>query len=168
MHATFTSGAARRAAVAAARTRTPMQWSEDGTHLESGIIDQLNTLRSEIVNRRDDERGLTNPILDAFRDDATSGDMYFYVSEWLFQLARHWSEWQSPRSGTFPLEYRDPAGPVTRQEADDSGEDLAYWDIEAALDDVDPGNERHGDLQQDLIVHATAVLTRLSYFHPVP
>lgn len=75
-----------------------------------------------------------NPILDAFRDDWGSEPNAYSTHEWLFQLARHWALWQSERMGTFPLDYRDPWGPVSREESEESGEDSVYWDISDAID----------------------------------
>jgi len=109
-----------------------------------------------------------NPILLAFRE--TYDGSAYDTHEWLFQLARHWALWQSPRIGTFPLDYRDPYGPVERERSEESGEDSVYWEIEdlmygvsgtqaenADADDV----LRRGNLAQDMIVHAVAVLSRL-------
>jgi len=172
MHHTFTSGAARRADMQARYVHAPMIIKPGPTgELEFRTeVDAENETMIEQVNARHHQAGLVNPILDLFRDHTYQGDpdLGSTLSEWLFQLARHWSEWHSARIGTFPLEYRDPSGPVTKQDSLETGEDDAYWQIEAALDEVDPSNERKGDVQQDLIVHATAVLSRLSNFHPVP
>lgn len=82
-----------------------------------------------------------------------SSDPYAECSEWLFQLARHWALWQSPAIGTFPLEYRDPSGPASRDEAEETGEDRAYWEISDILRDT--GN------QERQIVHTVRVLSRL-------
>lgn len=108
-----------------------------------------------------------NPILTEFRLECDYGDLFGSSVEWLFQLARHWSEWQSPRIGTFPLDYRDLSGPATREYSEETGEDSVYWTIEAVLDDVcmhEPGSRDghdEADLVQDYIVHATAVLDRI-------
>lgn len=97
-----------------------------------------------------------NPILTEFRGDCDWGDLFGSATEWLFQLARHWSEWQSPRIGTFPYDFRDPSGPASRADSEAMGEDRVYWTLEAVLDEVEYSN-----LVQDYIVHATAVLHRI-------
>ena len=83
----------------------------------------------------------------------------FSTHEWLFQLARHWILWQSSRIGTFPLDYRDPSGPVTREDSEETGEDYDYWAIEDILNVVE--REQGSDAVQDMIVHTTKVLARL-------
>lgn len=154
MHATFTSGAARRAHLDLLRERR-------GTLSEGDIAS---------VNAEHDRRGLINPILDLFRDDGYSGspDLHGVTGEYLFQLARIWSEWQSARIGTFPLEYRDYAGPLEREHSEESGEDRAYWEITDLLStfQMDWRLRGHGTIEtadriQDFIVHATAVLDRI-------
>ena len=111
-----------------------------------------------------------NPILEAFRDEWPSEPNAYTTHEWLYQLARHWAEWQGPRIGTFPIPGTYIAGEVaTREESEESGEDRVYWEIQDALerfrkaqpsntaDDITPTAR----LIQDAIVHATAVLDRL-------
>lgn len=109
----------------------------------------------------------TNVILDVIRDSWDSGDPLSCGHEALFHLARHWSEWQSSRIGTFPLEYRDPSGPSDREDSERSGEDSLYWDIEDAINReianraTDPMKPEIGNAIQDMIVHATSVINRL-------
>lgn len=134
----------------------------------------------------DDEHLPTNPILDIIRDGWDSGDPLSCTSEALFQLARHWSLWQSPRIGTFPLDYRDLSGPVPRSWSDDSGEDSLYYDIDDQIRGYLERRhcviewDRHRDWTwyphrfdtigepscdvQDMIVHAVTVLNRLDEF----
>lgn len=97
----------------------------------------------------------TNPILSEFRlENGPRSDAYA-THEWLFQLARHWALWQSPRIGTFPLDYTDPSGPVDEQTSEETGEDTAYWTICAAIASLpDSWADR-------IIAHATHVLMRL-------
>lgn len=136
MHTTYTSGAARR----------------------KDIHDGAELFAVDVINRKHAAAGRINPILDWFRDETYQGDpdLYYRASEWLFQLGRHWAEWQSPRIGTFPHGMRDYAGPCTREESEGSGEDSAYWYIADAL-----AGQDDGDRVQDMIVHATAVIGRL-------
>lgn len=146
MHTTYTSGAARRNALDDARAL----YGPTGTAL---YIDDVNATHDAI--------GHINPILDYFRDDAYPGspDLNYTAGEYLFQLGRHWSEWQSPRIGTFPHDVRDYAGPCTREESEESGEDRAYWYIADAL-----AGDTHAytaNRVQDYIVHAVAVIGRL-------
>ncbi len=156
MHATFTSGAARRRDIDAARLQNPEH--------------ELTEQDIAGINAEHDREGRINPILDLFRDDGYSGspDLHDTASEYLFQLARIWSEWQSARIGTFPLEYRDYDGPLDRAESDEDGEDRTYWEITDALSDYQMDQRLRGastndtiDRIQDFIVHATAVLTRI-------
>jgi hypothetical protein len=170
MHRAFTSGAARRAEVTSRYVHAPMIIKSGPTgELEFRTeADDENAKMIEQVTKWHDRAGRINPILDIFRDDTYQGDpdLGHHAHEWLFQLARHWSEWQSPRIGTFPLDYRDPSGPLTKAESEESGEDRVYWEIEAVLDEVDdlaPG----GNTQQDHIVHATAVLSRILDLNPI-
>lgn len=137
MHTTYTSGAARR----------------------NDIHDGAELFAVDVINRKHAAAGRINPILDYFRDDTYQGDpdLYHHASEWLFQLSRHWAEWQSPRIGTFPHYVQSYTGPATREDAEASGEDRAYWYIMDALD----AHADNGDRVQDLIVHATAVIGRL-------
>lgn len=106
-----------------------------------------------------------NPILTEYRIENGNGNdgSAYETHEWLFQLARHWALWQSSRIGTFPLDYRDPSGPASREESEESGEDSVFWTIEDALVSLVTfdGSDGYGDLQQDAIVHATRVLSRL-------
>ncbi len=143
MHTTYTSGAARRNALDDARRQA------NGMFTDLVVAD---------VNATHDAAGRINPILDYFRDDAYPGspDMHYYASEYLYALAHHWAEWQSPRIGTFPLDVQSYAGPATREESEESGEDRAYWYIWDALT-----GQGDGDRVQDYIVHATAVIGRL-------
>jgi hypothetical protein len=189
MHRTFTSGAARRAEVTSRYVYAPMiiEHGPDGELEFRTEADVENDAMAEQVNARHDKAGLINPILDVARDTLYSGDsdLGSHLHEWLFQLARIWSEWQSPRIGTFPLDYRDPCGQVTREQSEESGEDRAYWEIDDALARAagitDEGPDRwdqpeasaqllrgYSDSIQDYIAHATAVLSRLSNFHPLP
>lgn len=156
MHATFTSGDARRRDIVAARLRRP------NPDLTMQDIDGINA--------KHDALGRINPILDLFRDDAYHGDpdLGLKAAEYLFQLARIWSEWHSARIGTFPLEYRDYAGPAPRDYAEQSGEDRAYWEITDQLSELNVRLRQSGvgtnaaiDRIQDVIVHATAVLDRI-------
>lgn len=118
-----------------------------------------------------------NDLLYEFRLNYQT-DRWGNVVEWLFQLARHWSQWQDERIGTFPLEYRDPSGPVARERAAESGEDSTFYSIDDIIraeveslgartwDDDEGewgwiGDLRIGDVIQDRIVHATRVLIRL-------
>lgn len=155
MHATFTSGLARR---------LHLDYHRD---CRGGVLDSSSIAA---INAQHDRRGLINPILDLFRDDGYSGspDLHGVTLEYLFQLARIWSEWQSARIGTFPLEYRDFAGPLDRGDSETSGEDRAYWEITDVLSDfqMDWRLRGHGTIEtsnriQDFIVHATAVLDRI-------
>lgn len=152
MHAIFTSGAARRRDLRSIEGYPP---------LPSKII---------AVNAEHDRRGRTNPILDLFRDDTYTGDpdLHYHATQFLFQLARVWSEWQSARIGTFPLEYRDYAGPVDREYSEESGEDREYWEITDVISDfqMDWRLRGHSTIEtgnriQDFIVHAVAVLDRI-------
>lgn len=157
MHNTYTSGAARRNAITAQApanddylTQTPgeyVAWQAD-----------LDAVRDR-VNAEHDAAGRINPILDYFRDDTYQGDpdLHYHAAEYLFQLGRHWAEWQSARIGTFPHDMRDTFGPCTREESEESGEDRAYWYIADALN----AHDDDGDRVQDYIAHATAVIGRL-------
>jgi hypothetical protein len=187
MHRTFTSGVARRNELATEHTPGDplIFWDNDAGYEIRGTSPENQAMITR-VNARHEQAGLINPILDRARDDLYQGDpdLGSHISEWLFQLARIWSEWQSPRIGTFPLEYQDHFGPVTREQSIETGEDYAYWSIDDALAEmagiVDIGADRwdqpevstqlvmgYSDLIQDAIVHATAVLSRLSHFHPL-
>lgn len=75
----------------------------------------------------------TNPIIDIARESWDSHDAYFCASEWLFQMARLWTEHQSPDTGTFPIDYRDPSGPATYIQSQETGEDSAYWEAVGAI-----------------------------------
>lgn len=144
MHTTYTSGAARRNALDAERAQ---------------VGDTASGLYIARINAEHDAAGRVNPILDYFRDDTYQGDpdLHYHAFEYLFQLGRHWALWQSPRIGTFPRDMRDYAGPCTREESEESGEDRAYWYIADAL-----GQTQHdGDRTQDYLAHATAVIGRL-------
>lgn len=160
MHATFTSGAARRRDLTAARLQNP----------EHELIDQ----DIEGVNAEHDAAGRINPILDLLRDEWDAPNAHFIAVEYLMQLARHWSAWQDARMGTFPLDYRDPSGPTPRDLAFESGEDRVFWEIDDALAAIagltTTDEDRWGSDDRDLsvddrilgyIVHATAVLTRI-------
>lgn len=109
-----------------------------------------------------------NPILVLFREEADFGDLYGSSVEFLFQLARHWSEWQSPRMGTFPVDYTDPSGPVSRTHSEETGEDHVYWYIADLIEtmsahepDSSPESRAESHLIEDIIVHTTAVLARI-------
>lgn len=122
---------------------------------------------------------LTNVLLDVIRDGWDSGNPLSCGHEALFQLARHWALWQSARIGTFPLNYRDPSGPVSRGFAEETGEDQLYWDLDEQIRTyliqrgatiTEEGNDNwtweggEGDLGvtiQDMLAHAVAVLDRL-------
>jgi len=138
----YTSGTARRRAIDIECDRLQVAF------LGFAAIDRVNA-----VDYGD------NPILDLLRDVAPLS--YDTVSEWLFQLARHWSLWESPRIGTFPVYVYDPSGPVDRELAAESGEDLVFHEIDDALR-VDPEDTEsaYRDDADDLIVHATRVLMR--------
>lgn len=137
----YTSGTARRRALSELY-RTPMA----GTR---SMIDRVNAA----------DHG-DNPILDLLRDETPIE--HDTTVEWLFQLARHWSLWQSPRIGTFPLDYRDPSGPVDREMSMESGEDQVFHLIDDALrvDSEDTESSYRQDAD-DLIAHATRVLIHL-------
>lgn len=100
-----------------------------------------------------------NHLLYEFRLNYTS-DRYAETSEWLFQLARHWALWQSPAIGTFPLDYRDPSGEVSRDISEETGEDSTFWAIEDVLTAVRLASTDPHAIERQ-IVHATRVLTRL-------
>jgi hypothetical protein len=146
MHATFTSGAARR---------------RDITLTAAGMGRMIATPADlTAINNEHDRKGRINPILDLLRDEWDGHEAHAIAVEYLFQLARHWSEWQSERIGTFPLDYRDYAGPLPRKQSEASGEDRTYWEINDVLYD-DAILHGSSDRTQDLIVHATAVLDRI-------
>lgn len=112
-----------------------------------------------------------NPILERFREHTSGTDLFAHSSEFLFQLARHWERWQSPRIGTFPLEYTDPSGPGPLDEALENGEDMVFYDIEDIISELcehEPGTAKareESDLVQDILVHATRVLDRVLESH---
>jgi hypothetical protein len=133
-----------------------------------------------LTSTGDLEKVNRNDLLSEFRMNYQS-DSWATTVEWLIQLARHWSQWQDSRIGTFPLDYRDPSGPVARAESDYTGEDSAYYEIDDIIKDILsdmncriidtdegwtwlPGYGKlpdAGDRIQDLIVHTTAVLSHL-------
>lgn len=150
MHTTFTSGAARRRDIDTARLQNPEH--------------DLTMQDIEGINAEHGRDGRINPILDLLRDEWDGHEAHAIAVEYLFQLARHWSAWQSERIGTFPLDYRDYAGPLTREQSEASGEDRIYWEIEDALTEAERVLRFRGlslDTIQDYIVHATAVLGRI-------
>lgn len=75
----------------------------------------------------------TNPILAWFREEHASEPNAYTTHEWLFQLGRHWAEWQDARMGSFPVEMHDPSGPVSRSESEEGGEDRVYWEIDECI-----------------------------------
>lgn len=156
MHATFTSGIARRRDIDAARLQNPEH--------------EFTMQDIEGINAEHEREGRVNPILDLLRDEWDAYGAHAIAVEYLFQLARHWAAWQSPRISTFPLDYRDPSGPASREDSEESGEDRVYWEIDDALTEADRVLQFHGhgdrpgavgDRIQDYIVHATAVLDRI-------
>lgn len=74
-----------------------------------------------------------NPILAWFREEHASEPNAYTTHEWLFQLGRHWAEWQDARMGTFPIQMTDPSGPVSRSESEDGGEDSIYWTLDECI-----------------------------------
>ena len=72
---------------------------------------------------------MPNPVLAIAKETWDWGS----APEWLFQMCRLWTEHQSPNTGTCPVEYRDPSGPVAFDICLATGEDSAYWDSVFAL-----------------------------------
>ena len=99
-----------------------------------------------------------NVIIQMYREEVYDGSAYD-THEWLFQLARVWTEWQSSRIGTFPMDWRDQSGPVDREWSEDTGEDNVYWTIVDALERITADDK--GETVQDTIVQATTILDRL-------
>lgn len=162
-----------------ARNTDPLPWVYSGFgnegrsahHIVAPVCDYAP--RPEYTQQR---VHAANAILTEMRIEGVSADT---VWEWLFQLARHWALWQSPRIGAFPLDYRDPSGAATQAESEETGEDAAYWTINSVLQSVlrengvtiiedqtcpdwwtHTGPERADNIVQDMIVHAVAVLNR--------
>lgn len=164
MHATFTSGAARRRELATLPAGHGAVIIDYGNGYEIRGSTPEKRAVHEAVDARHDRAGRINPILDLLRDEWDGHEAHAIAVEYLFQLARHWSAWQSERIGTFPLDYRDYAGPLTREQSEASGEDRTYWEIEDALTEAERVLRFRGlslDAIQDYIVHATAVLGRI-------
>lgn len=74
-----------------------------------------------------------NPIIDIARESWDSDDAHACATEWLFQMARLWTEHQDSDTGTFPYDWRGPSGPCSLTESVATGEDFAYWDAVLAL-----------------------------------
>ncbi len=89
----------------------------------------------------------TNIALDLSRE-LYDGDTYSHTSEMLYALHRLWSEYQSPNSGTSPID------------AFDAGDECAAYDyIAPELDELDP------DEAMRQIQHATRVYLRWNDLH---
>lgn len=103
---------------------------------------------------------LVNPILQELRFSGVSDN----AVEYLFQLARIWTEWQSPAIGTFPLDWQDSmGGHCDREMSDETGEDYTYWLITDLIEDHlahGGSSPRREDIVVAWVVHATAVINR--------
>lgn len=161
------------------RNTDPTPWAYSGFDTEGRSAHHIVAPQCEYAPRAEFAQHRMHPanaILTEMRLEGVSADT---VWEWLFQLARHWALWASPRIGTFPLDYRDPSGAATRAESEETGEDHAYWAISDVVQSVlaengatiiedqtcpdgwtHTGPERADDIVQDMIVHAVAVLNR--------
>lgn len=131
-----------------------------------------------LTSQGDLDKENRNHLLYEFRLNYHS-DPWAQTTEWLFQLGRHWTQWQDARIGTFPLVFGDPSGPVSRLHSEETGEDSAYWSIDEIIQEciitwggeiteTDTGwdwyasdHGRVGTYVQDMIVHATRVIDRM-------
>lgn len=102
-----------------------------------------------------------NLLLEAARGSYSPYDSHFYAVETLIQLARIWADWQSPSMGTFPMDYRDPSGPVDLEVSKETGEDELYWIMQAELFYLAGSAHLHDAYIQAMIQHAVAVMARV-------